>query len=153
MFKHRKRIIVVAALAIAATGGAVAAYWTATGSGSGSASSLSAQAITVSATTGTADLYPGFTDGDLSFTAANPNPYPVTFTSYTAGTVTSSDPVNCPSTNVTVVDGTISLTVAAGASGVATTLPDVVTMIAAAPDGCQDKSFTVDLTLSGSQSP
>lgn len=153
MIKHRKRVAIVAALVIATTGGAVAAYWTATGTGSGGASSLSAQAITVTATTGTADLYPGFTGGDLSFTAANPNPYPVTFTAYTAGTVTSSDAVNCPALNVTVASGTISLTVAAGASGVAATLPDVVTMIALAPDGCQNKSFTVDLTLTGSQSP
>jgi hypothetical protein len=151
MHKPRKRTIAAAIVFIAAAGGAVAAYWGATGTGDGEAASVSAQAITVSASTGTADLYPGFTDGDLSFTVTNPNPYPVEFTSYTAGTITSSDPANCPSTNVTVVDGAISLSVAAGATALATTLPDVVTMISAAPDGCQNKTFTVTLTLSGSQ--
>lgn len=132
-------------------GGVAVALWTATGTGSGNAQALTAQTITVTAVTGTADLYPGFTAGDLSFSMNNPNPYGVTFTSWTAGTVTSSDPVDCPASNVTVDDSSgLSLSVAGGATtpGV---IADVVSMSALAPDECQGVIFTVALTLSGSQ--
>lgn len=77
-------------------GAAAYALWTSTGSGSSGAKALTAQTITVSASSGPADLYPGFTQGDLFFTSANTNPYPVTFTSMTPGSITSSDETNCP---------------------------------------------------------
>jgi hypothetical protein len=143
-------VIVCAALAVC---GVAVALWSATGSGSGRASSLTAQAITVTATAGTADLYPGFTAGDVAFTASNPNPYPVTFTSFVEGTITSSDQTACPAANITVNHtGAISVAIAANAVNEPHTIADVVTMAAGAPDGCQNKSFTITLTLSGSQS-
>src|SRR5437660_9891956 len=86
---------------LAALGIAFAA-WTASGTGSGRASAISAQALTVNASTGTADLYPGFTQGDLYFTVTNPNPYGVSLTNFTSGAVTPSDPPNWPAANVTV---------------------------------------------------
>lgn len=132
-------------------GGVAVALWTATGTGSGEARALTAQMITVSAVTGTADLYPGFTAGDLSFSMNNPNPYGVTFTSSTAGAVTSSDPTGCPASNVTVGDASgLSLSVGAGATA-GGSIADVVSMSALAPDECQGVTFTVALTLSGSQ--
>jgi hypothetical protein len=125
------------------------AAWTSTGTGSGRAKSLSAQNSTVTARTGAADLYPGFTDGDLYFTVDNPNPYAVTFTSATFGAVTSSDTTACPSANVTVDASAsgLSLTVPAGSTGTDLQINDVVNMLAAAPNGCQDKTFDIVVTL------
>ena len=125
------------------------AAWTTTGSGSGRAKSLSNVNLTVSARTGAADLYPGFNNGDLYFTVNNPNPYDVTFTSATFGAVTSSDTTACPSANVTVdasVTG-LGLTVPAGSAGTDLKIDDVVNMLATAPNGCQDKTFDIVVTL------
>jgi hypothetical protein len=145
-----RRMAVTTALVLGALIVSVAfATWTTTGSGSGRARSLSAQTLTVTARTGAADLYPGFTDGDLYFTVANPNPYGVTFTSATFGAVTSSDTGACPSSNVTV-DATasgLSLTVPANSAGTDLQINNVVNMAAGAPDGCQDKTFDIVVTL------
>ncbi len=147
-----KAFIAAGVLAVAGAGGAFA-LWSSGGSGNGGAKALTAQTLTVTTSSGAADLFPGFTQGDLFFTMANPNPYPVTFTSMTAGTVTSGDPTNCPSSNVTVANATgLSLAVAAGAASAPGTVANVVTMLAGAPDGCQGVVFTVTLTLTGSQS-
>lgn len=151
---RRRKIASFVVVGVLLTGGGIAAaLWSASGSGSGQAKALSAQALTVTAATGAADLYPGFTAGDVFFTITNPNPYPVTFTSMTAGAITSSNPAGCPATNVTVANAT-GLSLAAGTSSTSGTqsIVDVVTMAAAAPDGCQGATFTISLTLSGSQS-
>lgn len=153
-FPAPRRLATTSVLMIGALGAGVAfAAWTANGTGTASDSSLTAQTLTVTARTGTADLYPGFTDGDLTFTVTNTNPYPVRFTSAAFTTVTSSDTTACPSLNVTT-DATatgLTLDVPANSSGTNLAIPDVVNMIAAAPDGCQNKNFTVALTLAGSQ--
>ena len=153
-FTKPKKLIITAVVGAAAlTAGAAFALWSASGSGSGSAKALTAQSITVTASTGAADLYPGFTQGKVSFTMANTNPYPVTFTSMTPGTITSSDPVGCPTANVTVASASgLSLLVPANATATPGSVPNVVTLATAAPDGCQGVVFTVALTLSGSQS-
>jgi hypothetical protein len=145
-----RRMAVTATLLLGALIVSVAfATWTTTGSGSGRAKSLSNVDLTVTARTGAADLYPGFTDGDLYFTVANSNPYDVTFTSATFGAVTSSDTTACPSSNVTVDASAsgLSLTVPAGSAGTDLQINDVVNMLAAAPDGCQDKTFDIVVTL------
>ncbi len=140
-----------AALAV----GIAFAVWTQTGTGSGEAKASNAQASVVTAGTSTADLYPGFNGGDLYLQVTNPNPYPVTFTSMTAGSVTSSDTTACPNVNVTATGKTgLSITVPANtntANAVSATITDVVSMIKAAPDGCQNKTFTVGVTLDGTQ--
>ena len=70
----------------------------------------------------------------MSFTSANTNPYPVTFTSMTSGTVTSSDQTNCPASNVTVANASgLSLAVPAGATTTPGTIADVVTMASVRP--------------------
>ena len=139
--------------AAALTGGTAFALWTSSGVGSGNAKALSAVSITVTANTSTPDLFPGFTQGKVAFTSANTNPYPVTFTSMTPGVITSSDPTNCPATNVSVASASgLSLLVPAGATAQAGSIGNVVSMVAGAPDGCQGVVFTVALTLTGSQS-
>lgn len=133
--------------------GVAVAMWSQTGTGSGSAKALDAAPSVVTAGTATADLYPGFTQGDVYFKVTNPNPYPVRFTSMTAGTVTSSDPTNCPASNVTVAGKTgLTIDIPANTStAVDSTIADVVSMASGAPDGCQGKTFTVAVTLTGSQ--
>lgn len=148
-----KRKFIIAASVLAITlGGIAVALWTASGSGSGRARAVTAQTVTVNATTGTADLYPGFTGGDLYFTLTNPNPYNVNFTAMTAGSVTSSDPTNCPTSNVSVSNATgLSLPVSGGATSGTLSIADVVSMASAAPNGCQGVTFDIAVTLSGTQ--
>lgn len=132
--------------------GVAFATWTANGTGSANARARTAQTVTVTAVTGTADLYPGFTDGDLSFNLTNTNPYPVTFSAMTPGTITSSNPSGCPSTNVTVDTASgLSLPVGANATSSTQSIADVVNMATTAPDACQGVTFTVAVTLTGSQ--
>jgi len=150
--RTRKIAAVAAITAVVAGGGAAFALWSANGTGSGQATALTAQSITVTAAAGPATLYPGATDGDVTFTLTNPNPYPVQLTAMTAGTITSSNPTNCPAVNVTV-DAAIglALNLAAGATSGTLAIADVVNMASAAPDGCQGVAFTIALTLTGSQ--
>jgi hypothetical protein len=151
MKRHQKFGAVFAAISLA--GGAVAfALWSANGVGTSSAKALTAQSLTVNAATASADLYPGYTLGDVAFTVSNPNPYPVTITSMTPGAVTSSNPLGCPATLVTVAStSSLSIALAAGATNVAQTIADVVTLSSSALDGCQGVTFTIGLTLSGTQ--
>jgi hypothetical protein len=149
--KHKFGIAgILAALLLG--GGVAVALWSTTGIGTGSAKADTVQTATVTAATGTADLYPGFNGGDVYFTITNPNPFPVEFTSMTAGTVVSSDPVNCPASNVTVTGATgLSLTVPANTTSATQSIADVVTMVLAAPNGCQGVSFSIALQLAGTQ--
>jgi len=149
-----KKIAVGAALFSVGTVGTAAAFWSATGNGQGQARSISAVQLTITAAIGAADLFPGFTGGDVFFTVNNTNPYPVTFTAFSGATIASADTTNCPSANVSVAASgavTPSLVIGANASGVAGSIPDIVSMATTAPDGCQGKTFTVTLTLTGSQ--
>jgi hypothetical protein len=149
---RKKKIVIGIVTVITLGAGAAAALWSASGTGSGTARSVTAQTVTVTAATGAADLYPGFTGGDVHFTLTNPNPYAVTFDSMTAGAITSSNPA-CAATNVTVIGATgLSIPVVAGATNVAASVPNVVSMDGGAPDACQGVSFTVALTLTGTQS-
>lgn len=61
--------------------------------------------------------------------------------------------MNCPSANVTIatVSGLSGGAYDVGAnSAVTVTVPNVLTMAAAAPNGCQDVAFTIPLTVSAS---
>lgn len=150
---RRNKIAAIGATVTLIGGGAAFAAWSASGTGPGQARALTAQSITVSSATATADLYPGFTGGDVSFSLTNPNPYPVTLTAMTAGTVTSSDPTACPASNITVSPATgLSLAVGAADTASGQTIADVVSMASTAPDGCQGVTFTISLSLTGAQS-
>lgn len=133
--------------------GVAFATWTADGTGSANARARTATTVTVNAVTGAADLYPGFNDGDLHFSLTNANPYPVTFTAMTPGAITSSNPTGCPASNLTVDTASgLSLPVAANGTSGTQTIADVVNLATSAPDGCQGVTFTVAVSLTGSQS-
>jgi hypothetical protein len=150
--KRKVAMVGLAAATVAAAGTAYA-VWSSSGTGPGRAQAVTAQTVTVTAATGTADLYPGFADGDVHFTLTNPNPYPVTFTSMAAGAITSSNQAACAASLVTVDPATgLSLAVGAGQTTAPQSIADVVTLSSAALDGCQGVSFTIQLTLTGTQS-
>jgi hypothetical protein len=153
MDRKHKVVAALAVIGVTVGGGLAWATWTASGTGNGQARATTAQVVTVTAALGAADLYPGFTGGDVHFTLTNPNPYDVTFTSMTAGAVVSSAPATCPASNVTVTGATgLSLSVGANSTSAALSIANVVSMALAAPNGCQGVSFTIPLTLTGSQS-
>lgn len=159
---HRRTIMLggaVAALLVSA--GAVFALWSGQGTGSGRARATTAVTATVTpvncaASPACHDLYPGFTDGDVYFTITNTNPYAITFTGMTAGTITvdAAHAPGCPASSITVdspVSG-LNLVAAANSTTGQLSINDVVNMISAAPDGCQGASFDINLTLTGTQS-
>jgi hypothetical protein len=148
----KKATVIAVVLGVMLVAGVAFAAWTANGSGSGTAKALTAQTVTVNAVTGTADLYPG-SNGKVSFTLTNSNPYSITFTNATVGTITSGDPTNCPASNVTANGpfSGLSLQVGANATSGTLTIANAVAMAHSAPDGCQGVSFTAALTLTGSQ--
>jgi len=152
-----KRLAVIAGgLSLVLAAGVAFAAWTANGSGSGTAKALTAQTVTINADTGTADLYPG-SNGKVYFTLTNTNPYSITFDKLTAASVTSSsDEVNCPNTNLSINSAitlplTVSLPVGANTTSAQESISNLVSLAHAAPNGCQGKTFTISLTLTGSQ--
>jgi hypothetical protein len=159
----KKRTVVIGGVALATlvSAGVVFALWSAQGTGSGRARATTAVSATVTpvncaATPACIDLYPGFTDGDVYFTITNPNPYAITFTDMTAGAITvdAGHAAACPAASITVDSPVTGLSLLAPAASTTTELAiaDVVTMILAAPDGCQGASFDIVLTLTGAQS-
>src|SRR3712207_2696037 len=97
----RRRVGVVLGVALLLTGGGVAvASWTATGTGQGSARAANVTGLVVGAGSPVGALYPlpgdttpatGYgsgTVGSVAATVTNPNPFPVTITSATVGSVT-----------------------------------------------------------------
>ena len=152
--RNKRKLIVGAAvlLTIVVSGGVAYAQWSGSATGTGRARATTSVEATINPADGAPDLYPGFADGDVSFTVTNPNAFAITYTDMTAGTVTSTDETNCPAANVTVEPATeLSLASPPGASGTLS-IADVVTMSADAPDGCQGVSFNIALTLTGEQS-
>lgn len=147
-----KMAAAVIGVTVLLTAGLAIALWSSDGTGSGNARALTAQTVTVNATTGTADLYPGFTGGDVHFTLTNTNPYPIMFTDMTSSTVTSSNQGACPAANVTVAPATgLSLNVGANVTSGALSIANVVTLASGAPDGCQGVTFTIALNVTGTQ--
>ena len=159
--KNRKIAIGGGLLAAIVSAGVVFAVWSAQGTGSGRARATTAVTATVTPVNCTPspaciDLYPGFTDGDVYFTITNTNPYAITFTGMTAGAITvdAGHAADCPASSITVDSPVTGLSLVAPASSTTgqLSIADVVTMILAAPDGCQGASFDIALTLTGTQS-
>lgn len=147
----RAKLMVGAAVVVAVVSAGVAfAAWTANGTGSGTAKALSARTLTVTASSGDADLFPGGPAGAVYFSVANPNAYAVRFTSATVGTIISSSP-ECPGTSLSATGATVSLDVPANSPATTMSIPGLVAMSPTAGDACQGVSFTVPVTLSGSQ--
>jgi hypothetical protein len=87
---------------------------------------------------------------------ANPNPFPVTITSATVGSVTSSalGGRTCAAGSVLPTSSApIALsppvTLAAGSAPTAVTVPGALYMVSTAEDGCQGASFSVPVTVTG----
>lgn len=152
-----RRVVAAGATVLATLGltGVAYAFWSASGSGSGQVGSATAAALTVApVAVPLADLFPGKTD-DLSFRVSNSNGYRVRLTTLTGISVTSSDPTACAASNITLSAGPgyslpTPVDVAAGATATGT-LAGLVTMATTALDGCQGKTFTVNLAFSGAQ--
>jgi hypothetical protein len=154
LFKSKKAVAVglTAGLALGLSGAAFG-VWSTSGNGSGTAQALTAVAVTVNPVTGAADLYPGGPAGALYLTITNNNPYAVTITSVTGGTITSNNPTACPSANVSLTGSpwTTSFVVGANSTSSTDTIPAAVLLSHGAPDGCQGATFNVPVTVSGSQ--
>jgi hypothetical protein len=161
-FKWTRRVAVFAAAIPVMIGGGVAfASWSASGSGSGAAQAGNVTPLkTVTATTTSLGLlFPGGT-GDLKVTFDNPNPFPVTITSVTAGTgaITGSGGLGtCSATGVTFTAPTspsIALPAASGGTDGTTTKTflNALSMSASSDNGCQEATFSVPLAFSASTS-
>lgn len=152
---HRRAVTLAVTTVVAGVlvTGVSYAYWTATGTGSATVSSLTAQALTVAASSPVvSDLYPGKPTQALTFVITNPNPYAVDVTSATLGTATSSDATSCPMSNLTITPGPYSLNINVPSGGTATgSIAGFVQMKTTALDGCQGRTFTFPLTVTGSQ--
>lgn len=159
--QRRTLILGGAAVAVLASAGIAFALWSGQATGSGRASATTAVEATLTPVDCTPsstciDLYPGFAEGDVYFTITNSNPYDITFTDMSAGTITvdAAHAADCPATSITVdspVTG-LSLVAPANSTTAQLSIADVVTMIASAPDGCQGATFDIQLTLTGTQS-
>ena len=135
-------------------GGAAYASFSSTDSGSRSATAGSPITVTVTATTGTADLLPGGV-GAAYFTLRNANSYGVTFTGVETGaSVVSNDTEACANDYISIAPAlpyafSPPITVTAHTTGVTQSIPNFVMLLSTAPTGCQGVTFTVTLTLSG----
>lgn len=146
----KKRIVIVAALTVAATAiGVAVAAWTTGGSGSGQAQAGTAQNLTISAGAPSSSLFPSGS-ADVAATLNNPNPYPVHVSSIGLGAVTvDAGHSGCNVSSVHVVSPqTAGWNVpASGSQGV--DLANAVTMDNTSNDSCQGATFTVALTATG----
>ena len=165
----RRRVGVVLGVTLLLTGGGVAvASWTATGTGQGSARAASVTGLVVSAGSPVGALYPlpagttpatGYgssTVGSVATTVTNPNPFPLTLTSATLGSVTTT-----PLSGRTCAAGSVlpttsapipldpPVTLAPTSAPTPVTVPGALYMIATAEDGCQGASFSVPVTVAG----
>jgi hypothetical protein len=159
----RKLAVTTAAVLGALILGVAFANWTATGSGSGTAKAATAtvSAVTTDPTGAVADLYPGFTGGDLYFKITNPNPYAVSFDKYTLGSITMEDAtgacstatgnVSVPTTEQTLPSGSEITVPANTTTPVSRSIADVVSMSSDAANECQGDTFTITITLTGTQ--
>jgi hypothetical protein len=159
--KSRKFIVGGAlAGAILAASGVAFATWSATGGGTGSALAVTAQTVTINAValnSSSASLFPGGPAGNVYFTVANPNPYPIKITNITWGTPVSANPSACSSAFISVDASAptsgFSLTVAASGTSPVTQVNGVLDLSSSATDTCQGNGFNVPMTVSGVQLP
>jgi len=160
---RKKKVVVLAILAVALTAiGVAIAAWTTGGSGSGQASAGTATSMTISAGTPSSSLYPT-ASADVAAVISNPNPYKVHVSSIALGAITvdaghsacntgASVSVTSPQTNSGAgwdvpaksggVDGSLNVDMA-----------NAISMSNAANDSCQGATFTVALTATGASAP
>lgn len=138
----RKTVVVLGVTGAVLAGGIAYAAWTSSGSGSGSVQSSTAVNSTISpANSGTA-LYPGAST-TFTVTVNNPNSYPVTVDSISAGSSTVVN-TNCVAGSVTSDALTPGSNTIPGGGSATYTL--TAHMIANADDSCQAQTFSLPLT-------
>ncbi len=165
----RRRVGAALGVTLLLTGGGVAvASWTATGTGQGSARAASVSGLVVSAGSPLGALYPlpanstpatGYgsgTVGSVATTVTNPNPFPVTITTATIGSVTTNPLAGHACAAGSVLPTTSApialsppVTLAANSAPTALTVPGALYMVSTAEDGCQGASFSVPVTVTG----
>lgn len=151
MINRMRRAVAAAAMfGLSAAAGVAVAQWGSVAMGGSSVTAASAVTVQVSGGAADADLYPGFTAGDLAVRLDNPNPYPVRFTALEGGVVTPSTPA-CPVDAVRVDDRAVDLLVPAGVADAPAVLADVVSMDPTAPEGCMGATFAIEVQLTGTQ--
>lgn len=147
LFGGRRKYLAIG-LALLLIPGSAYAAWTVTGHGKGAGKVGSLNAPQVSEGTAVADLLPGG-DGSASFHVVNGNPSTLRVTDLdpeTGGSVTSSDPAACPSSNLTVNSlRSLSVPVSPGANDI--TVPNAYHLSVNAPSSCQGVSFSADTAL------
>jgi hypothetical protein len=141
------------ALALVLSSGGAYAYFTSHGSGTGHATAGTPLSVTVTATSGTADLLPGAAAGKVYFTLTNPDSPGASFNKVTAVSPTSTSSVSCPVSNISFpsLPYTFSPPATVGANTTSGTefIAGFVMLAANAPNACQGVTFTVSLTLAG----
>ena len=141
---------------LATAAGTATAYVVTTGAGTGAATAGTMHGVTVvTAGTSTTPLLPG-QSGDLVFTVANANAYPVTLTAVTlqvSGVITpDSGHSGCGTTDatpvvtLTVPTGDLPVVLAAGGS-TPVDVAGAVTMALAATSSCQGALFSVPISV------
>jgi hypothetical protein len=155
----RQRRLVGAAITLLVLGAVSLVYaaWTTNGTGSayakaGEAQSLSTIDVSASVTTLPNALYPA-TDGDVLIKVHNPNPFPVKVTQITSnGAVTASGGIGTCSTTGVSLNSPVSaaIEVAASSNSAAVTLSGAAHMSSASENGCQNATFTIPVSLTGS---
>ena len=155
MNRTAKRLGAIGTATVTVMGVGIAyAAWTATGSGSGAATADSAvDSLTVTSATTQGDLYPGnlASEGKLYVTVSSSKAYTTQFTFLELDTsegaaIVSSDPTNCPASNVEFADQTFDAKTISSALDLTFSVPGV-TLKSTAPDGCQGVSFTIPVTV------
>ena len=162
LFKSKKMVAVAAVVAVAAGATAAYAVWSTTGSGSGSATASSNQTSTLTADASPAadaNLYPGGPAVPVHFTINNPNPYAVTFTTFSGAAVGTVTPGTLAGTvcafTLSTTSGSLdapvvvpaNTSVASGVAGSAT----ILKMTHASDDSCQGAGVNVTLNVQGAQ--
>jgi hypothetical protein len=135
--------------------GSAFAWWTSQAQGTGSAAIGNAVSLTNDATVAastTSKLYPGGPAADVVTKVNNPNGFAVNVTAATFGSVSVSGASGpCTTTGLTFSTPTAGLPVTIPANGSATiTLAGAATMGTTADSGCQNATFTINLSLTAS---
>jgi hypothetical protein len=155
--RRRWLLVLPGALGAVLLGGTASAYWLNVGTGTGSASSATGlTSLTTTATVASgAALAPGGAAVALSVQVDNPGSLAVTVTavaldnSRTIGVSGAKGTCVNPPLTVTTPVGWSGLTVPAGGSTGATTIPGAVALGVGASSGCQGATFTIPVTLTG----
>jgi hypothetical protein len=150
----KRRIAIVTALTLVCVGGGfVWAYVNATGAGTGALATgtLTAPSIEATVVTPTTTLLPGGT-GDATFKLDNPNSAAVTVVSVTStGMIGVTNAPGCTSSNdgVSFTNQTsLSIPMAAHATGVVIDLTGAVFMASSSASVCQGATFSIPVTVS-----